>query len=197
MSLEALPIIDASLGYDPHFLTVAQADTLLEQWLEELEWRHDEIRVYGKAHLMPRLHCYQSEQNLSYQYSNLTLQPQPYHPRVLQLKRYLEAVTGCRFNAVLINLYRDGLDKMGWHSDDEAELGSQPNIASISLGAQRCFKLRHKQKSVADIAIELPHGSLLLMGGDMQAHWQHSLPARKKILQPRINLTFRYLYTNN
>jgi len=193
MALESLPIIDAQLDYDSQFLSIAQADSLFEQLQKELPWRHDEITVYGKSHLMPRLHCYQSENNLQYQYSNLTLQAQPYHPKVLQLKRYLEALTQTTFNAVLINLYRDGADKMGWHSDDEAELGEHPVIASISLGAQRCFKLRHRQKKAADITLDLPHGSLLLMSGEMQRFWEHSLPARKNISQPRINLTFRYL----
>ena len=154
MSLESLPITDGELSLDAQFLTVSQADNLLESLLAELPWRHDELKVYGKAHLMPRLHCYQSDQNKSYQYSGLILAPQSYHPKVLQLKRYLEAVTGLVFNAVLINLYRDGLDKMGWHSDDEAELGQKPNIASVSLGAQRSFKLRHKQKTVPQINLE-------------------------------------------
>ncbi|NQZ31763.1 MAG: alpha-ketoglutarate-dependent dioxygenase AlkB [Oceanospirillaceae bacterium] len=193
MSLEAMPIVDAKLDYDAHFLTITQADLLLEQLLAELPWRHDEITVYGKSHLMPRLHCYQSAQNLHYQYSNLTLQSEPFHPKVLQLKRYIEAVSGFKFNAVLINLYRDGADKMGWHSDDEAALGTQPCIASISLGAMRSFKLRHRQKLASDISLELTHGSLLLMHGEMQGHWQHSLPVRKKVSQARINLTFRHI----
>ncbi len=191
MSLETLPVIDGELALDEQFLTVTQADSLLELLLAELPWRHDELKVYGKSHLMPRLHCYQSDQNISYQYSGLILAPQAYHPKVLQLKRYLEAVTGTIFNAVLINLYRDGSDKMGWHSDDEAELGQNPNIASVSLGAQRSFKLRHKDKAAADISLELAHGSLLLMSGALQQHWQHSLPVRKKVSKARINLTFR------
>lgn len=194
MALEILPIADGQLSLDESFLSIKQADALLQQFLAELPWRHDQLTVFGKSHLMPRLHCYQSEQNLTYQYSNLTLQPQPYHAKVLQLKRYLEALTGHNYNAVLINLYRDGLDKMGWHSDDEPELGVNPNIASISLGAQRCLKLRHRDKGAADIALDLAHGSLLLMSGELQQHWQHCLPIRKKITQPRINLTFRYLY---
>ncbi len=194
MAFEKLPLINGELSIDESFLSVAQADQLLEQLLVELPWRHDEISVYGKTHLMPRQHCFQSEQHLTYQYSGLVLSAEPFHPKVLQLKRYLEAVTQLEFNAVLINLYRDGFDKMGWHSDDEVELGVNPAIASISLGAQRCFKLRHKEKAAADIALELTHGSLLLMTGELQSHWQHSLPQRKKITQPRINFTFRYLY---
>ncbi len=194
MTLEKLPVIDGELSIDESFLTVAQADQLLEQLLLELPWRHDEISVYGKTHLMPRQHCFQSEQHLTYKYSGLVLSAEPYHPKVLQLKRYLEAATQLEFNAVLINLYRDGFDKMGWHSDDEIELGVNPAIASISLGAQRCFKLRHKERIAADIALELTHGSLLLMTGELQNYWQHSLPQRKKITQPRINFTFRYLH---
>jgi alkylated DNA repair dioxygenase AlkB len=195
MALEQLPIIDGELFLDESFLSIAQADHLLELLLSELPWRHDEISVYGKTHLMPRQHCFQSENPLIYQYSGLTITAEPYHPKVLQLKRYLEAVTGLEFNAVLINLYRDGLDKMGWHSDDEAELGHNPSIASISLGAKRSFKLRHKAKTASDINLELGHGSLLLMAGELQRYWQHALPQRKKITQPRINFTFRYLYS--
>ncbi len=194
MALEQLPIIDGELSLDECFLTISQADQLLEQLLSELPWRHDELTVYGKSHLMPRKHCFQSSEKISYQYSGLVLDAEPYHPKVLQLKRYLEAVTGREFNAVLINLYRDGHDKMGWHSDDETELGDNPNIASVSLGAQRTFKLRHKDKAAADINLELAHGSLLLMAGALQRHWQHALPQRKKVTQPRINFTFRYLY---
>jgi alkylated DNA repair dioxygenase AlkB len=194
MALDQLPIVDGELSLDESFLSLAQADQLLELFLSELPWRHDEISVYGKTHLMPRQHCFQSDKPLLYQYSGLTLTAEPYHPKVLQLKRYLEAATGLEFNAVLINLYRDGLDKMGWHSDDEPELGLNPNIASISLGAIRCFKLRHKAKTASDINLELSHGSLLMMAGELQRHWQHALPQRKKITQPRINLTFRYLH---
>ena len=194
MALVALQIIDGTLALDESFLSKEQADQLLDQLLQELPWQHDELTVYGKSQLMPRLHCYQSEENLSYQYSGLTLQSNQYHPKVLQLKRYLEALTQCKYNAVLINFYRNGEDKMGWHSDDEAALGANPSIASISLGAQRCFKLRHKSKAAADLSLELPHGSLLLMQGELQENWQHSLPVRKKISEPRINLTFRYLH---
>ena len=194
MALEQLPIIDGELSLDESFLSISQADKLLEQLLNELSWRHDEISVYGKTHLMPRQHCFQSDQPLTYQYSGLVLTAEAFHPKVFQLKRYLEAVTCLEFNAVLINLYRDGLDKMGWHSDDERELGDCPNIASISLGAQRTFKLRHKAKQAADVSLELGHGSLLLMAGVLQSHWQHALPQRKKITQPRINFTFRYLH---
>lgn len=195
MALEQLPIIDGELSLDESFLTIAQADLLLEQLLVELPWRHDELTVFGKSHLMPRQHCFQSSENISYQYSGLVLNAEPYHPKVMQLKRYLEAVTGLEFNAVLINLYRDGHDKMGWHSDDEVELGNNPSIASISLGAMRSFKLRHKNKAAEDINLELAHGSLLLMAGELQRYWQHSLPQRKKVSQPRINFTFRYLYS--
>lgn len=193
MSLLALPIIDGELSLDEGFLTPEQADSVLSILLDELPWRHDEITVFAKTHLMPRLHCYQTQTEQSLTYSNLTLPPQPYHPKVLQLKKYLEALTGLEFNAVLINLYRDGLDKMGWHADDEPEYGVEPNIASISLGAKRAFKLKHNNKAAGDITLELGHGSLLLMAGSLQQHWQHSLPQRKNITQVRINLTFRYL----
>ncbi len=193
MALEKISIVGGELAIDENFLSLAQADSLLELFLIELPWRHDEITVFGKSHLMPRMHCFQSELSVNYQYSNLSLTPSNYHPKVLQLKRYLEAVTGVSYNAVLINLYRNGLDKMGWHSDDEPELGINPNIASISLGVERCFKLRHKQKDAAEISLELAHGSLLQMSGSLQANWQHSLPVRKRISLPRINLTFRYI----
>jgi len=193
VALKIIPIVDGELAIDEDFLSLAQADNLLELFLTELPWRHDQITVFGKSHLMPRMHCYQSEISINYQYSNLSLTPDSYHPKVLQLKRYIEAVTGVSYNAVLINLYRNGLDKMGWHSDDEPALGTNPSIASISLGVERCFKLRHKQKDAADMSLELAHGSLLQMSGSLQANWQHSLPVRKRISLARINLTFRYI----
>ena len=96
-----------------------------------------------------------------------------------------------RFNGCLLNLYRNGEDRMGWHADDEPELGPQPVIASISLGAARDFRLRRKDRSTAPFNLRLAHGSLLCMGGDTQAHWQHSLPRRTRVTTPRINLTFR------
>ena len=129
-----------------------------------------------------------------YQYSGLSLSPQPWLPTVKAIRRKIEKRCCHRFNSVLINLYRDGKDSNGWHSDNEPELGENPVIASLSLGATRRFRLRHKyRKALAPYSIDLPHGSLLLMAGTTQQYWQHCLSKTARQVGPRINLTFRWV----
>ncbi len=121
------------------------------------------------------------------------MHPQPWIDELIELRQQVEAAVGCRFNSVLVNLYRDGNDSMGWHADDEPELGERPVIASVSLGSARDFLLRPRNRSagIANTRLQLSHGSLLVMAGSTQANWQHMVPKRKRIDTPRINLTFR------
>lgn len=156
----------------------------------ELEWRQDRIHIYGRSVSIPRLQAFIAEPGISYTYSGLTLTGKGF-PAVLQsLRQRLVDELGFEFNALLANLYRDGSDTMGWHSDDEPELGRDPIIASITLGAERSFKFRPKSGGPS-WGIELEPGSLLLMGAGVQSRWQHALPKRSRCQQPRINLTFR------
>lgn len=193
MSLEQITLADGSLAYDPAFLSPDEAEPLLQQLSEQLSWRQDRIRLFGKEHAIPRLQLFMGEPGIRYRYSNLTLETVPWHPAVKQLKELIEAESGFPFNAVLLNLYRNGQDSMGWHSDDEPEQGQNPVIASVSLGETRRFLLRRKDNHKTRYEIALPNGSLLLMAGALQHFWQHSVPRTQKPRQPRINLTFRHV----
>lgn len=163
---------------------------VLARLIAETPWRHDTIVVYGKRHLQPRLTAWYGE--ASYTYSGLTLQPLALTPLLEQLRATVERLTGQRYNSVLLNYYRDGADSMGMHSDDEAELGAQPVIASLSFGATRPFILRHRH-SKRSFKLDLADGSLLLMGGAMQSNWLHGINKTVKPIGPRVNLTFRYI----
>ena len=182
---------NGTLNYDSHFLQATEADQLLKALSEEIHWQQDRIQLFGKEHPIPRLQCFQGDPGITYRYSNLCLDAAAWHPAIQHLREQLEMRGYGSFNAVLMNLYRDGLDSMGWHSDDEPELGENPVIASISLGEARRFLLRRKDNHTAKQELVLEHGSLLLMSGELQHFWQHSVPRTQKPRQPRINLTFR------
>jgi len=148
------------------------------------------IQVYGKSHLTPRLSCWMGDKNAVYGYSHTVMQPVAWDSKILHIKQKIENVTNESFNSVLINYYRDGKDSNGWHSDDEPELGVNPVIASLSLGAPRDFHLRHKTNKKLTHKMSLTSGSLLVMSGTTQQYWQHHIPKRAKA-EGRINLTFR------
>jgi alkylated DNA repair dioxygenase AlkB len=188
---------DNNFQLDPEFLPSGMADRYLQQLLNEIEWRQDLIRLYGREHRIPRQHQWYADSGVSYHWSGINMQPLNWIPPLTRLRDDLREKTGFAFNSVLANLYRDGNDSMGWHSDDEQELGVEPVIASISLGAERDFHLRRKDRGTGGRArsISLPHGSLLLMCGASQRDWQHALPKRRRISKPRINLTFRLINT--
>ncbi len=158
--------------------------------LEDVHWEQREITVYGKRHPQPRLVAWHGNPGTSYTYAGLTLHPTPWSDPLLQIKAVAEVIASTTFNSVLLNLYRDGDDTVGWHSDDEPQLGPNPTIASVSLGAARRFDLRHKATRET-IKVVLPPGSVLMMSGRMQSEWSHQLPRTRKVSEPRINLTFR------
>jgi len=187
---------DAEIEYFPNFLTNNEADLLLSFLLESELWRQDEIKLFGKKVLQPRLTILFGENGNTYKYSGLKMLPKPF-PDIIENLKYKceeESNNGVKFNVCLANLYRDGNDSMGWHADDEKELGQNPVIASISLGAERVFHLKHKKLQNTKHKIRLQHGSLLIMKGTTQEFWKHQLPKTKKIISPRINLTFRKVY---
>jgi len=179
----------------PFFLPPREADDALNRLWQELEWSQKEIVLFGRRVLQPRLVAWYGDPGAFYRYSGLTLTPFAWHPLLGQLRDRIERVSGDRFNAVLANAYRDGRDSMGWHSDDEPELGDAPVIASLSLGATRRFLLRRrvpgKSKRPPSIELSLDHGSLLLMRGDSQKHYQHAVPRTRRPVTLRINLTYR------
>jgi len=190
MELVAIPIEDGELSMLTQLpINIGNAE-ILARLLDETPWRVDTVVVYGKRYQQPRLTAWYGE--ASYTYSGLTLQALPLTPLLELLRAAVEHVTGRRYNSVLLNYYRDGADSMGMHSDDEPALGPQPVIASLSYGATRTFILRHRRNR-RTLKIDLTDGSLLLMAGTLQAHWQHGINKTTKLVGPRLNLTFRYV----
>ena len=185
-TLTPIPIDDGEL-YFIERLQVPPGD-ILARLIAETDWRAESITLWGKQHLQPRLTAWYGEAR--YHYSGMTLEPQPFTPLQLLLKREVERVSGRRFNSVLLNYYRDQNDSMGFHSDDEKELGPQPAIASLSFGAPRTFILKHKRLPQT-LKLALGDGSLLLMAGATQANWRHGINKQRGACGPRVNLTFR------
>jgi alkylated DNA repair dioxygenase AlkB len=157
---------------------------------KNIKWKHDSINLYGKNTLLPRITSWYGDQGKSYSYSGINSNPNDWNKGLIYIKQRLEEVAGVEFNGVLMNWYRDGEDYLNWHTDDEKELGKNPIIGSVNFGATRDFVIRKNDKSLK-ITIPLNHGTLLIMKGELQHHWQHSVPKRKKVKDTRINLTFR------
>jgi len=183
---------------DADFIPTVAADGYLKELLTQIEWRQDTLRIYGREHSIPRLHQWYADKDIGYSWSGLDMNPQNWITPLDSLRELLREKTGYRFNSVLANLYRDGNDSMGWHADNEPELGNEPVIASISLGAERDFQIRKWETGAIKrhgpaVNMLLPHGSLLLMSGASQRDWQHALPKRRRITLPRVNLTFRLI----
>lgn len=164
----------------------------------QIEWSQPHLHVFGREVTPSRREALVAKSDIRYQYSGQRLKAQPWTAGLTQLGSRLFYMFGIPFNAVLLNHYAHGHEQMGWHSDNEPELGRNPVIASISLGAQRDFRFRPKNSVHGDpITMALPAGSLLLMAGDLQHHWEHCLPQRRRIALPRINLTFRRIMQHN
>lgn len=205
-----LRVPNGSLSYLPQFISPGEADEYLGYFMEQTEkgidsdtenpeicgwknvpWRQDPIKMFGKMVLQPRLTAWYADEGKNYQYSGLQMIVNPWNERMLKLKSKVEAAANSSFNSVLLNAYRNGQDYMGWHADDEPELGTNPLIASVNFGASRRFLLRRNSNQEEKIEILLRHGSLLLMQGPLQHFWKHSIPKQLKINQLRVNLTFR------
>ncbi|RUL64266.1 alpha-ketoglutarate-dependent dioxygenase AlkB [Dyella dinghuensis] len=198
---QALPLPGADVRYAASWLVKDEADRLLERLLDEISWEQHRFLMFGREVSAPRLSCWIGGPGTTYMYSRTRFEPRTWTPSLTPLRARLEQFCGAHFNSVLANLYRDGRDSMGWHSDDEPELGEQPVIASLSLGATRRFRLRRRVPRGTRLApadtMECPlaHGSLLLMAGATQRLYQHDLPKSAAVDTPRINLTFRYIHT--
>lgn len=179
----------ARYALEPSFLDQAAADRAMSALQAELSFTQGLVRIFGRDIPEPRLTAYYGEPGTNYRYSGHERRPLPFGPTLSELRTLVEERCAQPFNAVLANLYRDGRDSMGFHRDNEPELGPDPAIASVSLGATRIFIL--KQKGAPPIRIPLGHGSLLLMNGRVQARHHHGVPKTKQAVGPRINLTFR------
>lgn len=206
---EKFPLEDTGkLTLITNLFTGDYANLLYETLHRDIRWSQDSLRIAGKNIPIPRLQAWYGESHAAYGYSGLKLTPLRFIEPLTLLRQVVTQISNLLlppcitdktatqpicYNSVLCNLYRNEKDSVGWHSDDEAELGSNPIIASISLGATRRFQLKHKRQKNMRHALLLPHNSLLIMSGNMQHHWYHQVPKSNTATGPRINLTFRHI----
>jgi len=186
---ELLPYDGSALLY-PWVLGDQSWSIVMDELLELVPWESHTIRMFGKEHPQPRLVAWFGDPGSEYSYSGLRMNVRPWITSISTLKSVAESYSGVVFNSVLINLYRNGDDKVSWHSDNEPELGPTPTIASISLGATRRFKFRHLTTREV-VEASLTSGSLVVMSGLSQSCWEHEIPRQAPVKEPRINLTFR------
>jgi len=175
-----------------NFFSKEESDSLFKSLRNNIFWNQESMNMYGKKIDFPRLTAWYGNNDKSYSFSGITLRPHPWTTDILAIKNKIEPFSKILFNSVLLNLYRDGKDSISWHTDAERELGINPVIASVNFGATRKFQLRHiNTREIKEI--ELTHGSLLIMQGELQHFWQHQVPKTNKIIGERINLTFRVI----
>lgn len=190
--LAPIPVEDGALYFLERLPLRLSSQEVFARLLQETTWRAEHITLWGKQHLQPRLTAWHGDAEAIYRYSGMTLAPLPWTALLTELRQAVEDATACSFNSVLLNYYRDQNDSMGFHSDDEAELGAAPAIASLSFGAARTFILKHKSKKACKpVKLGLGDGALLLMAGDTQKNWRHGINKESKPCGPRVNLTFR------
>ena len=182
--------LDGLVVYYPDFLNESESKEVFDVFMQELEWNRERLLMYGKEILMKRKVALYGDKGLLYTYSGDSKQSLQWHPLLSEIRNHLKTKTNQEFNICLANLYHDGSEGMGWHADDEPELGPNPTVASVSLGASRDFQIRHN-KTGETINISLEPGSLLIMSGPFQHNWKHQIPKRARVKSPRINLTFR------
>ena len=174
------------------FLNQIEAEDFFRILKETIRWGQEYLKIYGKVHPFPRETAWYGDEGTNYTYSGTTYSPSPWTPELTELKDRIEKVfPETKFNSVLLNRYRDGFDKVGWHSDNEKAFGTNPMIVSLSLGATRRFELRYKPDKTITHRFDLVSGTLLIMKGELQTYWEHQVPQQKKIVNERINLTFR------
>lgn len=208
---------DGRLYYSPYYFNTATSDAYMDDLLacknidyrtydwraekdfnnlkfKNIKWRQDSVEMFGKTHPLPRLSAWHGDSDRPYTYSGITLQPNPWTDTLNSIRDALEPICKRRFNSVLLNWYRDGDDYISWHTDAEPELGTNPLIASVNFGETRRFLIRRKDDHKCKVEILLHHGSVLVMAGALQHHWQHSVPKQKRVKDNRLNLTFRTIY---
>jgi len=198
---------ECSDGFLSHLQESDQGVLSPNQWREvtdiesvdfkNIRWKQDKIKMYGDVIPLPRLTSWYGDSGSNYTYSGISSQPNEWTPELFELKQRIEAAIGSKFNSVLLNWYRDGDDHLSWHADDEVELGNEPTIASVNFGATRDFILRRKDNHAEKLVVPLGQGSLLVMAGELQTFWEHSVPKRKKVKESRFNLTFRKILNSS
>ena len=189
--LTSFSVIGNDVVLYPELLSAVEADQYFRTFRKDIHWQKETVLMYGREVEVPRLVAWYGDSGKQYRYSNVDHVAEPWTSSLLDLKLKVENIVSADFNSVLLNLYRDGNDSVAWHSDDEPELGKEPVIASVSLGAERVFQFRRKDNAAEKLEVNLPHGSLLLMSGCSQSEWVHQVPKRRHVVEPRINLTFR------
>lgn len=185
-----IQIDNGSYIYVPHFYKKEKADFYLNDFLENIIWEQQKMNMYGREVLFPRLTTWYGDSDKPYSFSGITLKPHPWNESLKAIKSDIEPLASSTFNSVLLNRYRNGNDSISWHTDAEKELGRNPVIASVNFGQERVFQLKHNTTGQR-IDINLKHGSLLIMLGELQHYWKHQVPKSKKEMKERINLTFR------
>lgn len=188
-----LDLPNCDISYYPNFINSEQANKYFKIFRSSIPWQADEIKVFGKVYPQPRLTALFANNEKPYSYANITMLPHVFTKELLDIKQQIEKQVAIGFTSCLLNLYRDGKDSNGWHADNEKELGKNPVIASISLGQERFFHLKHRIQKELKHKMLLQHGSLLLMQGETQHHWLHQIPKTAKPIGERINLTFRLI----
>lgn len=190
--MENLLPIDGKVHLIPDFWSEKESNHLFNRLWEDVDWKHDEIMMFGKRIITKRKVAWYGNSGSAYTYSKVTKNAKSWIPVLTQIKGKVEGFTHESFQTCLLNLYHDGSEGMSWHSDDESDLKVEGMIASVSFGARRKFVCKHKTQG-SKVEIWLDPGSLLIMSGTMQQHWWHSLPKSSKVTTPRINLTFRQM----
>ncbi len=181
---------DGTVFYMPSVFNEVESSLIFTTLLSEADWQHDVVKIFGKVHITSRKVAWYGDEDFSYSYSNSTKVALPWTKTLFEVKQRVEQHCATKFNSCLLNLYHNGNEGMGWHSDDERVLGINPQIASVSFGAPRKFLFKHK-KSDEGISMILENGSVLLMKDETQHFWKHTLPKSRRVHHPRINLTFR------
>ena len=190
-AFELVPLEGADVQLQRNFMNAAEAKSLLQALIDVTPWRVEEIVVWGKRHMQPRLIAWYGDPGMHYTYSGMTMNPLPWTPLLGGIRKSVEDVCGEQFNSVLLNYYRHERDSMGMHSDDEPELGPRPTIASLSIGEERVFSFKLKHSQSKSVSVALASGSLLLMRGDTQQNWKHGIAKSTRPMGPRVNFTFR------
>ena len=187
---------NAELIYIPNCFSKDASDTYFKNLKLTTDWQHDDITVFGKTYMQPRLTALFGDSDKPYSYSNIVMHPKPLTSILKTIKQQTENITNHNFNTVLANYYRNGNDSNGWHADNEKELGINPIIASVSFGETRPFHFKHRHIKEQRYKLNLEHGSLLIMKGEMQHYWLHQIAKTKKSIGERINLTFRTIVSH-
>jgi alkylated DNA repair dioxygenase AlkB len=190
--LQKIPMPGAEVYYLRNLKLARSHDEILRQLIADTPWRQERVLVWAKEYRQPRLTAWYGDPGCNYSYSGIALAPLTWTDLLQDVKRRVEGAAATAFNSVLVNYYRDNRDGMGFHSDDEPELGARPVIASLSLGEERTLVLKHKTNTLAKpVRLRLLSGSLLLMRGETQRHWKHGVAKESRPCGPRVNLTFR------